>query len=277
MEYRLEKAGILDKTCWLVINPEKYDSGKSLYHVQFFKSFSLENTAGIRAATLHIISDLYGMLRVNGHWVNQAMDTGKLSRIDLTGYLDRGENHLMLDFPYVKAPEVFAAALETEYYNDDKVWLVTDTTWTTAIQYKIPAPWDPVKTRPVVLHDGRPAKYEALQITPFRYKLSFNPEQLKEYPNVYLRMTYDGNKAQCRRGERLVADNFNNGTTWSINLKDHHIDQEGRLIFEFEPLARGYQIYFEKLPDTGSPGSVTITSISLQPEYRDIIQIRDED
>ena len=96
------------------------------------------------------------------------------------------------------------------------------------------------------------------------------------YKNAYLRIKYEGDKAWCRHGERLIADNFNNGTYWSVNLSNCNLMEGNKLRFDFEPLKAGYKIYFDKIPVPNTLGYATIESIKIEPEYDVMLNISDK-
>ncbi|MFA9389183.1 MAG: beta-galactosidase [Prolixibacteraceae bacterium] len=262
----IAKADLINDCQWIQLNPGKYDSRNELYHIQLFKEFSIENTAAIRKATLYLLGDVSCKMNVNKRWVNQEMQSGQVSLVDLTTYLSKGSNQLMFDFPYTDNETLFKATLEVEFYNSDKVIIGTDSSWTSVIQYKIPAPWDHPKTNLVSCSSHTPERFQNSAFTLNRFALSVDAQSLLKYKNAYLRINYEGNKAQCRSGQNLIADNFNNGTLWSINLNSVDFDQTEPLIIEIEPWHGHEEIYFDKVPQKVK-GSIQTT---VQPEHHQL-------
>ena len=264
--YRLVKSDLKDEAQWLKISSDDYSWKKKLYHRQFFKTVQLDNSAEIRKATCYFIADEEATVRINEHWLNQDMHKGRLTRLDLTGYLHNGENTVLLDFLCSDGKKAFAAVIEVEYYNSDKQVFVSDTTWLTTEQYKIPAPLETVRGMKNPECVEQPGSYRDISFTPYRYTLTVDTAGINKYSHAFLRINYTGDKAQCRLGGRLVADNFNNGTTWSLNLTDllHHLDQP--LDFELKPLLRVDAIYFDFPPDSSYLGMAKIDNVKIDVE-----------
>ncbi len=242
---RLNPADLIDEAQWLSITAERQGGSRTLDHRQFFKNFSLEHSADIRRATFYFLGEAACKIRLNGRWVNQSVSADEVNKIDLTGYVQKGLNDLMLDFAYADTARAFAGVLEVEYYTSDKIQIATDSSWLTVQQYKIPAPWeDPRgKTQPTITE--RPYSPDHPGFSDARYALSFN-QGTQKFENVFLRIDYKGDKAQLRIGERLVADNFNNGTTWSVNLRDMPMVYGEPLILEIQPLTEDTRLYTER-------------------------------
>ena len=246
IQVKVVKKDIWDDTSWLKVSPENYSSKKILYNKLFVKSVNLKNTATIRKATFYLLTEEECSLRANGKWINQTIVPQKKNRLDLTGYLKQGDNALMLRFPYSNDNKAFAGILEVEYYNSDKEHIVTDTSWACAESYKIPAPWESLRKTEKPITVKKPDNFLSTTVNPYRYQIYLDHEQLEKVETAYLRVDYSGNKAQCQMGKHLVADNFNNGTTWSIHLKDIGFNGEQPLIIELEPFTSDELIYFEK-------------------------------
>ncbi len=266
IDAKVEKTDLLDKCEWLTITPENYTSKKNMYHKQFFKEFNLENTADIRKANLFLLGGSGCKIRINNKWLNQTVTSNIVNELDLTGYLQRGNNRLLLDFPYINKNKAYAAMLEVEYYNANKECFTTDSTWLTVEQYKIPAPWDGVKNKTVPKLQNQPEEYANMHFTPYRYEVPIDLNTLKQDAKTYLRINYTGDKAQCRIGKNLVADNFNNGTTWTICISDLSLNESQPLVFELEPYDSNKSIYLEKNPETVKSENPEIINIEIEVE-----------
>jgi hypothetical protein len=262
IENRLETYDIINDAKLLNIASENYTSKNSLYNKQFFKDFSIENTANIKKAIFHLYTEVDCRIRINGKWLNQNVVSKEKNSLDLTGYLKKEDNSILLNFPYIKDDKGFIGVLEVEFYNADRIYISTDSTWLAVEQYKIPAPWDEVRNKkePIILK----RKVENLTFSNDRYSLILNENELKKFKNVYLNISYDGDKMQCRSGNKLVADNFNNQTTWSINLSDIKTNPKFPMFFELKPFEKDPLIFFDRQPELNKVG---IKSIDVIPEY----------
>lgn len=269
LDFQLEKNDLIDEAKWLKISTENFQEKFEMYHKQFFKVFKLENTADIKKATFHLLTDEKCLIRINGKWLNQNITTEKINELDFTGYLQKGKNHIMLDFPYVEKEKAFAAVLEVEFYNANKISVPTDTSWLNIEQYKIPAPWDVVSnlTEPVIIE--KPKRYDTMYFSPYRYAFTLDKRAIANYKNVYLRVNYSGDKIKCYSEGRLVADNFNNDTTWSINLTDIQLDLP--LIFEIQQFQKDFKIYFDKQPMLDK---TSINSMKIDEEYSNTFEVK---
>lgn len=271
---QLKRKSLLEDAKWLKLSALTYKPGKELYHKQFFKHFGLTNTANIRYAKMYLYSEENCFLRINGHWLNQDIEAGKVNELDLTGYLNKGENHLMVNFPYVNEEKMFSAQIEVEYYNSDRTTIYTDKSWLTTEQYKIPAPWEKPKKLNEPELSKSPVNTRNFNNNYYAWKLNIDHEFLAGFENVYLRLDYTGNKAKCYSGSKLIADNFNNETIWSINLKNILQEKDKTFTFEIEPLNEKYKIYFDCLPSDRNLNKVSIDSCEIVPEYKTAFSIK---
>ena len=269
----LKKADLIDSVQWLSLSPLKYDEKYNMYHKQFFKDFTLSNTAEIRKAGIYLLSGQSGKIRINKHWVNQNFVPNELCYLDLTGYLQVGENNVLFDFPYSAESNPLGALIEIEYFNSNKEYLLSDTTWLTIEQYKIPAPWDEVRNKRTPEIQSKPNIYGNAYFLNNRYSMNMELPKVQTGSNLYLRINYNGNKAQCRMGDKLVADNFNNGSTWTINLNNRNIDNKQPLIFELEPWEKDQLIYLDKYHDQVMCEKPEIINMKTEREYKTIFTI----
>lgn len=268
--FSLEKQDLIDEAEWLKISPEQYQEKKEMYHKQFFKDFNLENTANIKKAIFHLFTDEKCMIRVNEKWLNQKIEVKEVNQLDLTGYIKKGNNRLFLDFPYKSENKAFVGVLEVEYYNAYTDKIVTDTTWLQVEQYKIPAHWDGVrnKTAPIIVE--KPKEYMQVYFSPNRYQFKLDKNKIDASKNTFLRIDYSGDKIRCLTNEKLVADNFNNDTTWSINLTDIDWNQDQTLFFDIKPFEKPVNIYFDKQPNFETTG---INSMTIDQECLTIFEV----
>jgi hypothetical protein len=238
-----------------------------LFHKFFIKEFSLGNPAPVKSATMILFTGIPGKMRINGTWINQKITPGELNQLDLTGYVQPGENLILLDFPFREGGAAFAAKIMVEYMNTDRVEIFTDPSWQTMEQYTLPAPWATIRnlTAP-----------EVVAVPKINLKFE-NPEWTVNLPNgcleglnnLYLHITYIGDKARCRLGHRLIADNWYNGTPWHLALKRLGNQVESQALrFEFEPFSPHDKVYYEIAPQKDTIEKTAIEKFEVVPEYK---------
>ncbi|MBN1185076.1 MAG: beta-galactosidase [Bacteroidales bacterium] len=265
--YKLTEERLFWDAQWLKVSVENIENKNALYHCLFNKKFELSGKSDIRKAYLIIFSDEAGKVRINGRWVNQEIFAGDFSKLDITGYVSQGENDILLDFPCVEGSSNMIAELDIEYFTSERVKIVSDTSWTTKVQYTIPAPWESIR-KPEKAELSTPSSALNIENLPVAgWKIVLDTGNFQDFENIYLRIDYTGDKARCYSGGKLIADNFNNLTTWSINLKDVNISN-GELFIEIVPLSEDYRIYFEEGPNPLETGVAKINSVRIEPEYR---------
>ena len=266
----IQHRDIKDEVQWLVVNDRKYEKKRMMYRNLFVKDFDLLNTADIRKAIFYIITDVECDIRINGKWINQSVTRENVNKLDITAYVQLGENDILLSFPYSGHEEYFTGVIEAEFYNSDKEYILVDTTWHTSLQYKIPAPWESIKmNKPVVANE--PAKYQSMSFTPHRYAIQTDLSSLQDQ-NVYLHIIYGGDKAQGRLGKELVSDNFNNGTIWAVNLNDIGYTGDKEFMVEIQPFNENPLIYFERKMELTNTG---IDKVSVSEEYKATFKVNE--
>jgi hypothetical protein len=108
------------------------------------------------------------------------------------------------------------------------------------------------------------------------WRLHLPPDALDGLSNLYLQIEYVGDVARLYAGERLLDDNFYNGTTWEIGLKQFASEGLARgLNLKILPLRENAPIY---LPGSAWPPfaaggeTVAIRTVSASPEYEVTIE-----
>jgi hypothetical protein len=108
------------------------------------------------------------------------------------------------------------------------------------------------------------------------WRLHLPPDALDGLSNLYLQIAYVGDVARLYAGERLLDDNFYNGTTWEIGLKQFASEGLARgLNLKILPLRGNAPIY---LPGSAWPPfpaggeTVAIRTVSASPEYEVAIE-----
>ena len=135
----LQPKGALQDAQWLVTSVKSVDAETLLYHREFQKEFSAGDPARIRSAKLVIAAESECRVRINDRWVDQEVLADSLNVMDVTGYIEKGDNVLLMDFPYRVGEKAFAARVLIEYFNTDRLDFATDTSWLVADQYYFPA------------------------------------------------------------------------------------------------------------------------------------------
>ena len=129
----------LENSAWLKTSAvEQLDSKNILNHRFFLKEFSLNNPSDIKRAQLLIYIESECNVQVNSRWVNQGLEAGKLNVLDLTGYVLKGNNKLMLEFPFEEGDKAFAAELEVEHFNTNRISFASDQSWLMRDSYTYP-------------------------------------------------------------------------------------------------------------------------------------------
>ncbi len=263
----------LERAQWLKLSVEKISDKTVLYDKLFIKEFNAGNPSAIKSAKLLLATEAAGKVQINGRWLNQQVEKGTLNRLDITGYVEKGENRILLDFPFQTEDAAFAARLEVEYYNADKVEWYTDQSWLTAEQYMPPSGLK------------KAGGYKAPEITTSRqiagleetaeWVLPVPRDYARGLNQLYLHIDYLGDKAQCRSGHQLVYDNFNNGTPWRMELKRFGNQLEGQeLRIKLFPLEKDAKIAFDPGVMPGKGEKVQIQELKVVPEYKVVTSIK---
>lgn len=150
---------------------------------------------------------------------NQKIDTGKLNVIDITGYVKKKNNMLLLDFPFESGNKAFAARVVVEYFNEMEIEFISDSSWLTIDEYTFPSPLSEYKMK---------SKSPEATVMPWFYKsiplasewtINVPADYLTGLNNVYVSINYAGNYARLRNQSELVDDNFNSNVSWDIRMK----------------------------------------------------------
>lgn len=269
---------ILEDAQWLRTSVDEIYAQNKLYHKLFVKEFSLGNPSAVKSAILYVAAPGYGRVQVNNVWVNQSLDIGRVVPVDITGYVKKGDNTLMLDFPFEKGNHAFAARVIVEYFNTDLVSFVTDTSWRLAEQYYYPAPLGTFgnyfSTPQVVMprpgfKDSWPGFAE--------YAISMPCDYLEGLNNLYLSASYTGIRSELRLQHKLIADNFNDNTPWETDLNRNGSQLQCRqLLLKLFPLQPHDRILFDVPPAAADLGQALIRNIQFVPEYKSVVPLHTE-
>ena len=246
------------------------DVSNQLFNKIFIKEFNLENPSAIRSAKLIIDPDISCKVEINKLWLNQDIIPGELNQLDITGYLQKGNNQIMIDFPFTGGEKSFAAKIKVEYMNSDEVTIVSDQSWLTIEQYIIPSYLTELKglVKPEIVTDKTRNDKDISQ-QPTEYLLKIPDGYLKGLNQLYLHVNYNGDKGELRFGHKLISDNFNNFTPWQIALKQFGNQIEGQqLKFKLFPFKPDFKIYFDRQLSKDEKEKTYIRNIEFVPEYR---------
>lgn len=269
----VQPKGVLQEAKWLETSVAKVTSDNLLNHRIFQKEFSAMNPAAIKWAKLVIFAESDCRMRLNENWCGQQIVSGKLNVIDITGYVRKDENVLLMDFPLEEGNKAFAARVIIEYFNSDRYDFITDESWLSAHQYYLPAvygdkPVYPLGLKAPVVAETR--KNVNSQTIPdfLEWTVRVPCHYLKGLNNLYLTMDYVGDRVLVRLGNRLIADNLNNNTTWMMNLSRGDDQMEcADLHIEILPWKNIHKIYFDVPPEKSDEGKAGIRHIRFVPEY----------
>jgi len=240
-----------------------------LFNKIFIKEFDLDNPSAIRSAKLILAPDISCKIEINKLWLNQEILPGKLNQIDVTGYVQKGNNQIMMDFPFIEGDKSFRAKIKVEYMNSDEVTIVSDESWLTIEQYIIPSSLVDLKglARPDILTEKAGEDVEFTQKSN-EYLLKIPDNYLAGINQLYLHVNYNGDFGELRFGHKLIADNFNNFTPWQIGLKQFGCQIEGQqLKFEIFPFKPDFKIYFDRALSKDEIEKTFIRDMQFIPEY----------
>jgi len=240
-----------------------------LMHRFFVKEFNLGNPSKIKKASLIIAPQATCKLQLNNLWVNQPIIPDSMNVLDITGYISKNENSLMLDFPFEDGQKSFAAKLVVEYFNADKIELSTDQSWLTKDSYTYPSYLikgggykQPEIVKPVEELNKTLKDFDT-------YTFTLPENYLTDLNNLYLRINYTGNKARLYYNHQLIADDFYNGDVWHIGLNRLENTLENQpLKLEITPLKTSDRIYFDNEAAKADAVKTTVKSVLALPEYK---------
>ncbi len=270
------KKSILDEAQWLKTSVDYIDGRNLLYHKLFVKEFNLGNPSSVKSAMLYLVAPTPLRIQVNNLWVNQSIDTGRVVPVDITGYVKKGDNTLMMDFPFVKGDYSFAARVLVEYFNTDETGFVTDTSWRLAEQYYYPAPLGTFAnffSTPQVTQPPQHLSNNYNEFSEFMVDIPCN--YLDGLNNLYLSAKYTGIRAELRAQHKLIADNYSNNTEWNVGLKRNGSQLQCRsLLLKVFPLTVNDKVLFDLPPAAGDIGKAEIGRLNFIPEYKTVVNIK---
>jgi hypothetical protein len=290
----LRPKGALQDAQWLVTSVGSIDASTLLYHREFQKEFSVGDPAKIKSAKLVLAAESECRVRINDKWVDQPIRTGGLTVLDVTGYVQKGDNVLLMDFPYVTGDKAFAGRVLVEYFNTDRLDFCTDTSWLASDLYYFPPTYGSKPVYPLGFAVPKVAAgpggkgglgagdiREALRRESLpgfaAWTLPISCDYLEGLNNLYMAVRYQGDRISVRYNGKLIADNLNNNTDWLMDLKRSEFSLECQeLELEVRPWKDINRMYFDRAPSSSDEGKAAIGSVRLVPEYRAVIKITGE-
>lgn len=215
----LTEKSLFSDAKWLQANSQtKLTQKNQLHHRFFIKEFSLENPSQIRKATLYMASESLCRINVNNRWVQQEFKDSALNTIDLTAYLQNGENTLYLDFPFSEGIKSFAARIVVEYYNTQKTEILSDWSWLMKDSYTYPSELKSIGDFSEAVITAEPAIFHNLSSPDWKeWNITLPLIENTSLSDLILAMNYTGDVARIYSGHELVADHFNSNTEWRVS------------------------------------------------------------
>jgi hypothetical protein len=263
-----KKTKTLEKSQWIKTSAvNKLDKTNCLLHRFFLKEFCLNNPSAIKQAQLKIYGESDFKIQVNNRWVNQTISPNQLNTIDLTGYVRKGDNKLMLDFPFADGEKAFAAELEIEYFNTNRVIYYSDQSWSSKDSYIFPT----FLTGYSDFQAPEIAKRRQLKDneTIAKYEFHLPKNYITGLNNAYLQIDYSGDKGKMYINQKLIADNFYNGDIWEVGLNRLPKSLENKTFeVEITPLSNNARVYFDSDLAKNESKKAAVKSIQIIPEYK---------
>jgi len=264
----LQPSKILDGATWLKTSIDSINKKNILFRRFFLKEFNLGNPSKIKSVKMYVASESTFQVQVNNNWVSQSISLSSLNEFDLTGYAQKGENTILLDFLAEEGNKAFASRIIVDYYNTDRIEFFSDFSWLTRVSYRYPSYLS--KVDEFVVPDAVNERTALNQVTSdyTEYTLSLSADCLDGLNDAFLHLDYAGNKARCYINQTLVADDFNSNVPWHLGLKQLG-NQIGiqKLKFLVFPMSKEYRIYFDNPPLPGEVGTAKIQNLKIIPEY----------
>ncbi|HEY4208240.1 MAG TPA: beta-galactosidase [Puia sp.] len=276
--------GALGEAQWLETSVKSIDPSTLLYHKEFQKEFSADDPSKVRSAKLILAPFSECRVRINDKWVDQPIQPGQTNVLDVTGYIQKGDNILLMDFPYETGDRAFAARVLVEYFNSDRLDFSTDSSWLSSDLYYFPPVYGSKDVYPITWSAPRTAQANSLRAAAARislpgfrsWTLTVPCDYREGLNNVYMAVKYQGDRISVRWNHRLIADNLNNNTDWLMDLRrgDDQLECQD-LQLEIRPWTWTAKMYFDKAPAPADEGKCYLESLRLVPEYQAIMSIPD--
>lgn len=278
-----QQQGALENASWLLTSVKNIDAGNRLYHREFQKEFSAGDPSAIKSAKLILASESGCRFRINDKWCEQTITPGTLNVLDITGYINKGENVLLMDFPYTSGDKAFAARILVEYFNTNRLDFSTDASWVVSDLYYFPPVFGSKPVYPISFAAPEIAATSAIRTSLSQqwlpgfseWTVPVSCNYLDGLNNLFLAVKYKGDRISVRLNNQLIADNLNNNTEWMMDMKRNSSQVECHdLQLEVRPWKDISKMYFDISPASTDEGKALIESIRFIPEYKVSAEIR---
>jgi hypothetical protein len=241
---------------------------QALFHRFFMKEFSLENPSRIRSAKLYLATEADCRLNVNNRFVSQPINPLRINEIDITGYVDKGDNRLYLDFPLTDGSKAFAARLIIEYANTQRVELTTDQSWLTNDLYSYPSDLKPLIELKEPHLVSAPTAFVQQELSSWKEWSIAVPFDLSEQAHgTYISLSYIGDRGRMYVGHQLVADHFNDNQPWRVALNRFDVSPEGRSLQLIIEPSHNNRLFQDKPTPPADLGKAYIRSLKAEQDY----------
>mgnify|MGYP000915236623 CR=1 FL=1 len=260
----------LDDAQWLKTGVvDELNKKNVLLHRFFLKEFNVGNPSKVKKAQLIIAPQSTCKAQINSVWVNAEIKTDSVNVIDVTGYIQKGDNKLLLDFPFEAREKAFRAKLAVEYFNADRVSFCSDSSWIYRDSYNYPSyltDFNGFKAPEILSFINSPIKGS---LVAKGFTLILPDNYLEGLSNMYLNIDYTGDKGKLYFNGKLVADNFYDGTVWQIGLNRLSGELDNQSMFlELIPLDKEERVYFDEPSAKEAALKADLKNLSLIPEYQ---------
>jgi len=276
LDLKPEPRPILKDAMWLATaNFDTLERTDVVKCRSFFKEFSLENSSGVKKATLYVYPETSCWVQMNEARVNGSIEPGKLNAVDITGYVKKGENMMAVNFPYTQGHKKMAARIRVEYDNYDMFEVFSDSSWVTTDMNWFPAYLNrnfgnPVA--PVVVPTPDYAKDITCK-TFGEWELDIPYNVFEGLNNVFMHVEYSGDRGELYNGYMFVTDDYNNNSHWSIGLNRLEKTPRGKTLrMIIYPLSRDTKIFFDIPPKDEEYDVAEIRDFKVIPEYKTILK-----
>ena len=106
---------------------------------------------------------------------------------------------------------------------------------------------------------------------PRRFLLELPPDALDNVKDARLRIDYRGDIGHLFLGGVMISDNFYNGSTWEVGLKEHRNRLKDPLLLTISPIREGARVNVESTMAARNEEVDTMTAelvqVTAQPVY----------
>lgn len=251
----------------------KVSEKQQLFHRFFMKEFSLENPARIRTAKLYLATESECRININDRFVSQPIMPSRINEIDITGFVDKGDNLLYMDFPLADGPKAFAARIVVEYDNTQRVEFTTDSSWLTKDLYSYPSQLKSLGDFSMPKIGSVPAAFRTQELNLWKeWAIEIPFDLLNKAHDTFISLNYNGDRGRIFLGHQLVADNFNSNEPWRISLSHLDFSPEGRSLQLILEPSHYNRIFQDRPTPVAELGKAFIRNLKVENDYKIVIE-----